>query len=163
MVYQHERNFGTGKNVVNGNIKLHLNHPSIRYKHWIENVKDWCISRQLWWGHRYRYGIMHKVNFVVAKTPEEANGCIFAQRIIHGKYPSGSWCSIPGASSWLWPISVFNGLQDPEGDIKYYYYPTNTLVTAPEILFSCGAHDHCGICLQNDKPFSDVYLTGIVR
>ncbi len=151
------------ENVVNGNIRLHPNKFINTYKHWIENVKDWCISRQLWWGHRIPAWYNFNGDFVVAKTEEEAIR-LFKEK---GSDTAGmhqdpdvldTW-----ASSWLWPISVFNGMQEPEGEIRYYY-PTNTLVTAPEILFFWVARMIiAGYAFKKDKPFSDVYLTGIVR
>lgn len=151
------------ENVVNGNIKLHPNKFINTYKHWIENVKDWCISRQLWWGHRIPAWYNAQGEFVVAKTQEEATAAFSSKGLSTENIHQDPDVLDTWASSWLWPISVFNGLQDPEGDIKYYY-PTNTLVTAPEILFFWVARMIiAGYAFKNDKPFSDVYLTGIVR
>ncbi|MFI5173169.1 MAG: valine--tRNA ligase, partial [Chitinophagales bacterium] len=151
------------QNVVNGNIKLHPSKYINTYKHWMENVRDWCISRQLWWGHRIPAWYNSTGDFVVAKTKTEAEK-LFAEKnhLFNDIYQDpdvlDTW-----ASSWLWPISVFNGLEDKDGDIKYYY-PTNTLVTAPEILFFWVARMIiAGYLFEGDKPFTDVYLTGIVR
>ncbi|MBC8046565.1 MAG: valine--tRNA ligase, partial [Fimbriimonadaceae bacterium] len=150
------------ENVVNGNIKLHPHKFINTYIHWMENVRDWCISRQLWWGHRIPAWYNANGEFVVAKTEEEAE-ILFAQKqlanenIYQDPDVLDTW-----ASSWLWPISTFNGFTN-EKDIKYYY-PTNTLVTAPEILFFWVARmiiagkEYTGL-----KPFTNVYLTGIVR
>ncbi len=149
------------------------------YRHWMENIKDWCISRQLWWGHRIpAWYIEAPLNppkggtwgFVVAETEEEA------RKMVVTKYPSlggagGGFslrqdedCLDTWFSSWLWPISVFDGIVDPgNADIKYYY-PTNDLVTAPEILFFWVARMIiAGYEYMGDKPFRNVYLTGIVR
>lgn len=151
------------ENVVNGNIQLHPGKFINTYKHWMENVKDWCISRQLWWGHRIPAWYSETGDFVVAKTKEEAEKLFEEKNIsINGIYQDpdvlDTW-----ASSWLWPISVFDGLQKPDADIQYYY-PTNTLVTAPEILFFWVARMIiAGYLFEGEKPFTDVYLTGIVR
>ena len=151
------------ENVLNGNIKLHPHKFISTYKHWMENVKDWCISRQLWWGHRIPAWYNKDGEIVVAKTKEEAE-LLFAQKdqnsenIYQDPDVLDTW-----ASSWLWPISVFKGFENKQGDINYYY-PTNTLVTAPEILFFWVARMIIsGYEYRNEKPFNDVYLTGIVR
>lgn len=151
------------ENVLNGNIKLHPHKFINTYKHWMENVKDWCISRQLWWGHRIPAWYNENGEFVVAKTKDEA-AILFTQKqqantnIHQDPDVLDTW-----ASSWLWPISVFNGLEKKSGEIAYYY-PTNTLVTAPEILFFWVARMIiAGYAYKQDKPFRDVYLTGIVR
>ncbi|MCB0508600.1 MAG: valine--tRNA ligase [Bacteroidetes bacterium] len=156
------------ENVLNNNIQLIPEKFKNTYKHWMENVHDWCISRQLWWGHRIPAWYDEKGNFVVAKTEEEA------ANIYKEKFPNlnaqisnlkqdedvlDTWFS-----SWLWPIAVFDGFKNPEGKDIQYYYPTNDLVTAPEILFFWVARMiMAGYEYRNEKPFSNVYLTGIVR
>ena len=140
------------------------------YRHWMENVRDWNISRQLWWGQQipaYYFGD-GKDDFVVAENPEEA--LVLAQK--KSDNPSLGLSDIkqdPDVldtwfSSWLWPISVFNGILDPDNKEIRYYYPTNDLVTAPEILFFWVARMIiAGYEYRKEKPFSNVYLTGIVR
>jgi len=142
------------------------------YRHWMENVKDWCISRQLWWGHRipaYYYGENPGPNdYVVAQN--EADALVLAKEKsgINDLTLSGlkqdedvldTWFS-----SWLWPVSVFDGIRNPENIDMKYYYPTNDLVTAPEILFFWVARMIiAGYEYPKEKPFDNVYLTGIVR
>jgi valyl-tRNA synthetase len=154
------------KAVLDGEVKLIPDKFVNTYKHWMENVHDWCISRQLWWGQQIPAWYDAKGNFVVAKTHEEA--------IINynANFPNSNITSLKQDddvvdtwfSSWLWPISVFDGFKDPENaDIKYYY-PTNDLVTAPEILFFWVARMIiAGYEYRGQKPFTNVYLTGIVR
>lgn len=151
--------------VVNGDVNLIPPKFINTYKHWMENVRDWCLSRQLWWGHRIPAWYDEEGNFVVAKTEEEARK-IFSnqtpalnpQTIRQDEDVLDTW-----ASSWLWPISVFNGYKEPDGEIKYYY-PTSDLITAPEILFFWVARMIiAGYEYKNEKPFTNVYLTGIVR
>ena len=156
-------------NVMNGNIKFHPEKFKNTYKHWMENIKDWCISRQLWWGHQipaWYYGSGSE-DFVVCKTIEEAvelattksGRAITKSDLKQDEDVLDTWFS-----SWLWPISVFNGLTDPNNkDIKYYY-PTNDLVTAPEIMFFWVARMViAGYEYLGDLPFKNVYYTGIVR
>lgn len=156
------------ENVLNGNIKLIPEKFINTYKHWMENVHDWCISRQLWWGQRIPAWYAPDGSFVVAKTAEEAikefnvqtpNFKYTINDIKQDEDVLDTWFS-----SWLWPISVFDGFKNPDNpDIKYYY-PTNDLVTAPEILFFWVARMIiAGYEYRNEKPFSNVYLTGIVR
>lgn len=140
------------------------------YRHWMENVRDWNISRQLWWGQQipaYFYGD-GKDDFVVAETAEEAltlaqkkagNPHLTAEDLTQDPDALDTWFS-----SWLWPISVFNGILEPDNKEINYYYPTNDLVTAPEILFFWVARMIiAGYEYRDEKPFSNVYLTGIVR
>tara|TARA_R110002072_G_scaffold124085_1_gene259525 strand:+ start:42583 stop:45246 length:2664 start_codon:yes stop_codon:yes gene_type:complete len=140
------------------------------YKYWMENVRDWNISRQLWWGQQipaYYYGD-GKEDFVVAETAEEAllaareesgNNSLAASDLRQDPDVLDTWFS-----SWLWPISVFNGILEPDNEEINYYYPTNDLVTAPEILFFWVARMIiAGYEYRNEKPFTNVYLTGIVR
>lgn len=140
------------------------------YRHWMENVRDWNISRQLWWGQQipaYFYG-EEKEDYVVAETLEEAvvlareksgNDRLKAEDLKQDPDALDTWFS-----SWLWPISVFNGILEPDNKEVNYYYPTNDLVTAPEILFFWVARMIvAGYEYRNEKPFSNVYLTGIVR
>ncbi|KAB2807373.1 valine--tRNA ligase [Phaeocystidibacter luteus] len=139
------------------------------YRHWMENVRDWNISRQLWWGHRipvYYYG-SGADDFVVSLSDEEA---LKLAREKSGKDLSASdLTQDPDVldtwfSSWLWPISVFDGIRNPENEEIQYYYPTNDLVTAPEILFFWVARMIlAGYEYRDQKPFNNVYLTGIVR
>ena len=140
------------------------------YRHWMENVRDWNISRQLWWGHQipaYYYG-EGKNDFVVAETADEAlekarkatgNDSLQASGLKRDKDALDTWFS-----SWLWPMSVFNGILEPENEEIQYYYPTNDLVTAPEILFFWVARMiMAGYEYRGERPFKNVYLTGIVR
>lgn len=140
------------------------------YKHWMENVRDWNISRQLIWGHQipaYYFG-EGKEDMVVAETPEIAlekariktgNPHLQQQDLTQDKDALDTWFS-----SWLWPISVFNGILEPDNKEINYYYPTNDLVTAPEILFFWVARMIiAGYEYRGEKPFNNVYLTGIVR
>ena len=152
--------------VMNGEVKLHPEKFVNTYRHWMENVHDWCISRQLWWGQRIPAWYDNKGNFAVVKTAEEAlvklkeqNPAVTAADIRQDEDVLDTWFS-----SWLWPISVFDGFKDPDNaDIKYYY-PTNDLVSAPEILFFWIARMiMAGYEYRGKKPFENVYLTGIVR
>jgi len=140
------------------------------YRHWMENVRDWNISRQLWWGHQipaYFYG-NGKNDFVVAENTELAlekarkatgNNVLQASDLTQDKDALDTWFS-----SWLWPMSVFNGILEPENKEIQYYYPTNDLVTAPEILFFWVARMiMAGYEYRGERPFKNVYLTGIVR
>jgi valyl-tRNA synthetase len=140
------------------------------YRYWMENVCDWNISRQLWWGQQipaYFYGD-GKEDFVVAETLEDAvtlareksgNAILSASDLRQDPDALDTWFS-----SWLWPISVFNGILEPDNKEINYYYPTNDLVTAPEILFFWVARMIiAGYEYRNEKPFTNVYLTGIVR
>ena len=157
------------ENVMNGNIQFHPDKFKNTYRHWMENIKDWCISRQLWWGHRipaWYYGTGHD-EYVIAKTLEEAvelasakvNAPVEARELRQDEDVLDTWFS-----SWLWPISVFNGLTQPENEEIKYYYPTNDLVTAPEIMFFWVARMIiAGYEYMDEIPFKNVYYTGIVR
>ncbi|HDP75984.1 MAG TPA: valine--tRNA ligase [Bacteroidales bacterium] len=154
--------------VVNGDIKLHPPKFVNTYRHWMENIKDWCLSRQLWWGHRIPAWYLPHGGYVVAHNEQEAleiacketgNANLQLSDLRQDEDVLDTWFS-----SWLWPISIFNGILDPENpDIKYYY-PTHDLITAPEILFFWVARMIiAGYEYMGDKPFRNVYLTGIVR
>jgi len=156
------------KAVVEGDIQLYPPKFVNTYRHWMENVKDWCLSRQLWWGHRIPAWYLPTGGFVVAHDVEEAvklarkeigNPNLSADDLRQDEDVLDTWFS-----SWLWPISVFNGILEPNNpDIKYYY-PTNDLITAPEILFFWVARMiMAGYEYMDEKPFRNVYLTGIVR
>jgi len=166
--------------VLNGEVKLIPEKFVNTYRHWMENVRDWNISRQLWWGQRIPAWYDDKNNWVVAKTKEEALDEFLKVKDIDGKFSAeeahgfkhqlapfirqdddvmDTWFS-----SWLWPISVFNGFKEPGNKDINYYYPTNDLVTAPEILFFWVARMiMAGHEFMGKKPFTNVYLTGIVR
>ena len=140
------------------------------YRYWMENVRDWNISRQLWWGHQipaYFYGD-GKEDFVVAENREEALA-LAKEKTGNNKLADADLSQDPDAldtwfSSWLWPMSVFNGILEPDNKEINYYYPTNDLVTAPEILFFWVARMIiAGYEYRKEKPFTNVYLTGIVR
>lgn len=154
--------------VINGDIELYPPKFVNTYRHWMENVKDWCLSRQLWWGHRIPAWYLPEGGYVVANTEEEAlelakketgNANLKISDLLQDEDVLDTWFS-----SWLWPISVFNGILEPNNkDIKYYY-PTNDLITAPEILFFWVARMIiAGYEYMGEKPFRNVYLTGIVR
>jgi valyl-tRNA synthetase len=154
--------------VLNGDVQIHPAKFKNLYRHWMENVHDWCISRQLWWGHRIPAWYYNNNEFVVAENITEAlemakqksrNPALINTDLRQDEDVLDTWFS-----SWLWPITSFDGINDPgNADIKYYY-PTNDLITAPEILFFWVArmiiagHEYRG-----QKPFSNVYLTGLVR
>ena len=157
------------KSVLDGEVKFHPDNLKNTYRHWMENVKDWCVSRQLWWGHQipaWYYG-KGDDDFVICKTIDEAvemasqkaGRSITASDLKQDEDVMDTWFS-----SWLWPISSFNGLTDPNNKEIEYYYPTNDLVTAPEIMFFWVArmimagHEYMG-----KAPFKNVYYTGIVR
>ncbi|WP_294674913.1 valine--tRNA ligase [uncultured Fluviicola sp.] len=157
------------ENVMNGNISFHPDKFKNTYRHWMENVKDWCISRQLWWGHRIPawYFGEGSEDFVIAKTSEEAvilasqkaGKTLTASDLKQDEDVLDTWFS-----SWLWPISVFNGLTQPGNKEIKYYYPTNDLVTAPEIMFFWVARMIiAGYEYMGELPFRNVYYTGIVR
>ena len=139
------------------------------YRHWLENIKDWCISRQLWWGHRipaYYFDNAGKKDFVVAETAEEAlklaqekNANIKAEDLEQESDCLDTWFS-----SWLWPISLFDGIEHPDNEEINYYYPTSDLVTGPDIIFFWVASMiMAGYEYRGKMPFKHVYFTGIVR
>jgi valyl-tRNA synthetase len=151
------------ENVMNDNIKFFPPKFKNAYRHWMENIKDWCISRQLWWGHQIPAYYTEDGKWVVAKTREEA------EQKIKEQYPdyTGSITQDPDVldtwfSSWLWPIGVFDGFYS-EDEVSYYY-PTTDLVTAPEIMFFWVARMIiAGYEYRGELPFKNVYYTGIVR
>ncbi|MBS4044651.1 MAG: valine--tRNA ligase [Chitinophagaceae bacterium] len=154
--------------VMNDEIKFHPTKFKNTYRHWMENIKDWCISRQLWWGHRIPAWYDEQGNFVVAATETEA---IEAYKKKYGqlstvdcKLSQDQDCLDTWFSSWLWPFEVFKGYSNPNNAEVKYYYPTNTLVTAPEIIFFWVARMiMAGEEYMHQIPFKDVYFTGIVR
>ncbi len=158
------------ENVMNDQIRLQPSKFKNTYRHWMENVKDWCISRQLWWGHRIPAWFFGEGpnDYVVAETETEALRLARERKGGEG-VEAGSLRQEEDVldtwfSSWLWPISVFDGIRHPDNEDIKYYYPTNDLVTAPEILFFWVARMIiAGYEYRNEKPFDTVYLTGIVR
>jgi valyl-tRNA synthetase len=155
-------------NVMNDNIQLHPAKFKNTYRSWMENVRDWCISRQLWWGQQIPAFYMEDGTVIVAKDKQEA------LRIARDKYQlfalvEDDLTQDPDVldtwfSSWLWPISVFDGIENPDNEEINYYYPTNDLVTGPDILFFWVARMiMAGYEWRDELPFKNVYLTGIVR
>ena len=136
------------------------------YRHWMENIKDWCISRQLWWGQRIPAYYLPKGGYVVAETAEKAlelaqqkDASLTMADLRQDEDVLDTWFS-----SWLWPISVFDGIRNPDNKEISYYYPTNDLVTGPDIIFFWVARMiMAGYEYRNEKPFGNVYFTGIVR
>jgi len=155
--------------VLKGDIKLIPDKFINTYRHWMENVKDWCISRQLWWGQQIPAWYLPDGQYVIAKTREEAFEQAKSLKSQISNLTSDDLKQEEGVvdtwfSSWLWPISVFDGFKDPENADINYYYPTNDLVTAPEILFFWVARMiMAGHEFRGKIPFENVYLTGIVR
>ena len=154
--------------VISGEVHLHPAKFRNLYRHWMENVRDWCISRQLWWGHRIPAWYYNDNEFVVAESEEEAlrmarektgNPRLMITDLRQDEDVMDTWFS-----SWLWPITCFDGINNPGNPEMKYYYPTSDLVTAPEILFFWVARMIiAGYEFAGDKPFSNVYLTGLVR
>ncbi|MGB5989034.1 MAG: valine--tRNA ligase [Marinifilaceae bacterium] len=154
--------------VMSDKVQLHPAKYKNTYKHWMENVKDWCISRQLWWGQRIPVFYIDNTNeFVVAENIEDAivlasektGRAITASNLNQDEDVLDTWFS-----SWLWPMSVFDGINNPENEEINYYYPTNDLVSGPDILFFWIARMiMAGNEYKQDIPFKNVYLTGIVR
>ena len=154
--------------VMKDEIKFHPDKFKNIYRHWMENIKDWCISRQLWWGHRIPAYYLPQGGFVVAATPEEA---LKLAREKSGKADlqmsdlrQDEDCLDTWFSSWLWPISLFDGINNPGNEEINYYYPTTDLVTAPDIIFFWVARMiMAGYEYEYKLPFRNVYFTGIVR
>ena len=152
--------------VMNDELKFYPSKFKNTYRHWMENIKDWCISRQLWWGHRIPAYYLPEGGFVVAETKEKALG------LAHQKNPKLSMadlrqdddCLDTWFSSWLWPISLFDGINNPKNEEIRYYYPTSDLVTGPDIIFFWVARMiMAGYEYRGEMPFKNVYFTGIVR
>ncbi|CAN5164864.1 valine--tRNA ligase [soil metagenome] len=155
------------KEVLDGNVQIHPGDKFLAtYKYWLENVKDWCISRQLWWGQQIPAWYTPDGEFVVAETKEAAAEQF---KIQHSKFKTedirrdadvlDTWFS-----SWIWPIEVFKGITNPDNNEINYYYPTSVLVTGQDIIFFWVARMiMAGMEFMNEKPFSDVYFTGMVR
>jgi valyl-tRNA synthetase len=154
--------------VMNDNVIFYPSKVKNSYKHWMENVRDWCISRQLWWGQRIPAYYLPNGEFVVAESPEKALQVakeqfnlpsLKKQDLVQDEDVLDTWFS-----SWLWPISTFDGIRHPDNKDINYYYPTNDLVTAPEILFFWVARMiMAGLEYRKEVPFRNVYFTGIVR
>ena len=154
--------------VMQDDIKFHPSKFKNVYRHWMTNIKDWCISRQLWWGHRIPAYFLPEGGYVVAETVEEAlrlaqektgNKELKIEDLRQDEDVLDTWFS-----SWLWPISLFNGILDPDNEEIKYYYPTADLVTGPDIIFFWVARMiMAGYEYKNDMPFRNVYFTGIVR
>ena len=154
--------------VMQDDIKFHPSKFKNVYRHWMTNIKDWCISRQLWWGHRIPAYFLPEGGYVVAETVEEAlrlaqektgNKELKIEDLRQDEDVLDTWFS-----SWLWPISLFNGILDPDNEEIKYYYPTADLVTGPDIIFFWVARMiMAGYEYKNDMPFHNVYFTGIVR
>ena len=155
--------------VMNDELKFYPAKYKNTYRHWMENIKDWCISRQLWWGHRIPAYFLPEGGFVVAETAEEA--LKLAQEKTGNKdlkvsdLRQDDDCLDTWFSSWLWPISLFDGINHPENNEELkYYYPTADLVTGPDIIFFWVARMiMAGYEYMGDMPFKNVYFTGIVR
>ena len=154
------------QNVLNDNIQFHPKKLKNMYKSWMENINDWCISRQLWWGHQIPAYYLPNGKFVVAENIEEAlkkakkiDNSIKINDLKQDEDILDTWFS-----SWLWPISVFDGINNPDNEEIKYYYPTSDLVTAPEIIFFWVARMIIsGYEYRREMPFKNVYFTGIVR
>ena len=154
--------------VMNDEIKFYPTKYKNTYRHWLENIKDWCISRQLWWGHRIPAYYLPEGGYVVAETIDEAvklaqeksgNANLTAADLRQDEDALDTWFS-----SWLWPISLFNGIMNPNNEEFNYYYPTSDLVTGPDIIFFWVARMiMAGYEFTGKMPFKNVYFTGIVR
>ncbi|QIU94735.1 valine--tRNA ligase [Bacteroides faecium] len=154
--------------VMNDDLKFYPAKYKNTYRHWMENIKDWCISRQLWWGHRIPAYFLPEGGYVVAVTPEEAlakakektgNAALTIDDFRQDEDCLDTWFS-----SWLWPISLFDGINNPGNEEIKYYYPTSDLVTGPDIIFFWVARMiMAGYEYEGQMPFKNVYFTGIVR
>ena len=154
--------------VMNDELKFYPAKYKNTYRHWMENIKDWCISRQLWWGHRIPAYFLPEGGYVVASTPEEAlakakektgNANLKIEDLRQDEDCLDTWFS-----SWLWPISLFDGINNPGNEEINYYYPTSDLVTGPDIIFFWVARMiMAGYEYEGKMPFKNVYFTGIVR
>ena len=154
------------KAVMDEEINFHPAKFKNLYRHWMENIKDWCISRQLWWGHRIPAYYAPDGSFAVAASKEEALQQLTTHnsQLTINDLRQDDDCLDTWFSSWLWPFEVFGGYSNPGNTEIKYYYPTNTLVTAPEIIFFWVARMiMAGFEYMDEKPFRDVYFTGIVR
>ena len=155
------------KPVVDGEIQFYPSKYVNLYRHWLENIKDWCISRQLWWGHRIPAYFLPEGGYVVAETPEEALRLAkekAGDNITMDDLKQDPDCLDTWFSSWLWPLSLFDGILNPDNDEFKYYYPTNDLITGPDIIFFWVARMiMAGEEYQKEVPFKKVYFTGIVR
>ncbi len=151
--------------VQDGEINFHPAKFKNLYRHWMENIKDWCISRQLWWGHQIPSWYDAEGRFIVAMDEADAKQKFSAMYgIDNPQLKQDEDCLDTWFSSWLWPFEVFKGISNPGNKDVTYYYPTNTLVTAPEIIFFWVARMvMAGYEYMGEKPFKDVYFTGIVR
>jgi valyl-tRNA synthetase len=154
--------------VMKDDIKFYPTKYKNTYRHWMENIKDWCISRQLWWGHRIPAYFLPQGGFVVAETAEEALQKAIEKtgnaNLTLADLRQDSDCLDTWFSSWLWPISLFNGINNPGNEEINYYYPTADLVTGPDIIFFWVARMiMAGYEYQGTMPFKNVYFTGIVR
>ena len=151
--------------VQDGEINFHPAKFKNLYRHWMENIKDWCISRQLWWGHQIPAWYDAEGRFIVAMNEEEAKEKFSKEfNVVDPQLKQDEDCLDTWFSSWLWPFEVFKGISNPGNKDVSYYYPTQSLVTAPEIIFFWVARMvMAGYEYMGKKPFSDVYFTGIVR
>lgn len=152
--------------VENGTIKFHPDKFKNTYRYWMENVKDWCISRQLWWGQRIPVYYLPNGKMVVARSVEEAleKGRQLDENITIDDLRQDEDVLDTWFSSWLWPISVFDGIRFPDNEEIKYYYPTNDLISAPDIIFFWIARMIMSGCeYRKEAPFHNVYITGIVR
>ncbi|NDW13222.1 valine--tRNA ligase [Bacteroides sp. 214] len=156
------------KPVMNDELKFYPPKYKNTYNHWLENIKDWCISRQLWWGHRIPAWFLPEGGYVVAKDEQEALQLAKEKtgnaNLTLGDLRQDEDCLDTWFSSWLWPISLFNGILDPNNEEMKYYYPTSDLVTGPDIIFFWVARMiMAGYEYEGEMPFKNVYFTGIVR
>ena len=154
--------------VMNDELKFYPAKYKNTYRNWLENIKDWCISRQLWWGHRIPAYYLPEGGFVVAETPEKALELAKEktgnQNLKVEDLRQDDDCLDTWFSSWLWPISLFDGINNPGNEEIKYYYPTSDLVTGPDIIFFWVARMiMAGYEYMGDMPFKNVYFTGIVR